>query len=206
MKKFIQWIMERLYAGVPASWLSNKPSVYRDSTSDTIKEQKKIDVLLKYTVMHILDNNFEADPSELIVIFRNRFPDMPIEEFSMLVFKLGLIVAEFAMDRVTFYDAVQDIEDLPTKYDKVINEMTVQLALEEQAKKHIDSMTEATMQEDEDTLLGLATKTDKISLKSMSTDELHDLLNELIGVIEDRGEHNKSKSESNKLDDKSKEK
>lgn len=205
MRKFIKWIMERLYNGVPASWLSNKPSVYRDLTTDTAKEEKKVEVLLRYTVMHILDNNFEADPSELIVIFRNRYPDMLFEEFSMLTFRLGLIVAEFAMDRIAFYDAVKEIKDLPSKYDKTINEMTIQLALEEQAKKHIENMTKDTMKGteiEEESLLDLTAKDNKISLKSMSTDELHTLLNELIGVIEKRTPYHDSED---KFDDKSKE-
>ena len=199
----IEWLRKRLIKGAPIESLTDSYTHYADLLSVTLNQKEQREQILRATIFHILDNEFMADPVALMLWFQKHRPKMPIEELLMLMFKLGILIKDYADDRELFLAAVKDVKDLPEKYEPILKEMEDQLKFEKDMNKAAEQMkAQSEMQGYALTPAPAPVETPTLdikgSLNKMSSGELNDLLNDLITAIEKKEEQLKRIENVNK--------
>jgi hypothetical protein len=204
----IKWLKKNLIKGAPIEMLTDSYTHYADLMSVALNEKEKKERVLRATIFHILDNDFMADPVALMLWFQKHEPEMSIEELLMLMFKLGILIKDYADDKEVFLSAVKGLDNLPEKYKPILKDMEDQVAFERKLNKAAEQieggledpammqgyeLTQPTEQPGASPQLDI-----KASLKNMSSGELNDLLNELITAIEKKNEQLKRIEKINK--------
>jgi len=193
------WLRKRLVPGAPSSFLDQSYTAYSDILSKNLNEKKRQEETIQILVYHILDNDYIADPVGLMFEFIEKYPEMSIEELVMLMFKVGISIKDYVDDREVFLSTVKGIKDLPPKYQTMVDDMEMQINADKAAKNAFKEM-DTTRFEQPEPIQSPPSKEFNIQskLKSMSSGELNDLLNELITVMEKKEDQLKRIEETNK--------
>ena len=197
-----EWLRKRLVPGAPSSFLDTSYIKYADLLSKTLNEKEKRDNTIRIVVIHILENDYVADPVSLMFKFVEEYPEMSIEELLMLMFKVGISIKDYVDDKRVFLQTVKSVKDLPEQFNEMINEMEMQIESEEAAKEAAKSMDLTRFEPQRQEAIEPPKETKEINiqskLKGMSSGELNELLNELITVMEKKEEQIKRIKETNK--------